>query len=356
MRAYSFSYVHKNLLNLNVISLCKPPMQCPETEHAGYHPTCNGKGKRKDVRKKSLPSTGVHLHIVETDHCTLNDGRTLAYTDCGDPEGIPIIHAHGGPGSRLEGQIFDATAQKRGYRIITTDRPGMGESTYLEGRKLPDYPADIAALADHLAIDRFGVTGWSGGGAHTTVCGYTIPERLLFNLTFAGYTNFAGMPGAEKYLKSRMDQTSVGLSQTHPRLFRFFFDLMGTSEKLMPEAYFGALTKKLCDADRAITADPFFKECFLEEEREAFRQGSRGVATDAAVHYVDWGFTLSEISCRLHVFHGTEDYIVPVEYARDIAAKTPHCELHILEGEGHFFPFRYQDLIFDTADAEMKGK
>lgn len=322
-----------------------------------------------DIRQNDMPGTeGLKrkrdiitirqdtVRSVETYHYTRNDGRTLAYTDGGDPEGIPVFHAHGGPGSRFEGHIFDATAKKRGYRIITTDRPGMGESTYLEGRRLLDYPADIAALADHLAIDRFGVTGWSGGGAHTTVCGYAIPERLLFNLTCAGYTNFSGMPGAETYLKSRMDQTSVGLSQTHPCLFRFFFDLMGVSEKLMPEAYFRTLTKKLCAADREIAADPFFQECFMAEEQEAFRQGSRGVATDAAVHYVDWGCSLSDIPFRLHVFHGTEDFIVPVEYARDIAANAPNCELHILEGEGHLFPFRYQDMIFDTADAEMKGR
>lgn len=296
------------------------------------------------------------VRSVETYHYTLDDGRTLAYTDCGDPEGIPVFHAHGGPGSRLEGQIFDATAKKRGYRIITTDRPGMGESTYLEGRRLADYPNDIAALADHLAIDRFGVTGWSGGGAHTTVCGFAIPDRLLFNMTFAGYTNFSEMPGAETYLKSRMDQASVGLSQTHPRLFRFFFDLMGASEKLIPEAYFHALTKKLCAADREIAADSFFQECFMEEEREAFRQGSRGVATDAAVHYVDWGCSLSDIPCRLHVFHGTEDLLVPVEYGRHIISQVPHGELHLLDGVGHLFPFRYQDMIFDTADAEMKGK
>lgn len=50
--------------------------------------------------------------------------------------------------------------------------------------------------------------------------------------------------------------------------------------------------KDLCNVDIAITADPFFKECFMEGEREAFRQRSRGVTTDATVHYVDGGFQL----------------------------------------------------------------
>ena len=153
---------------------------------------------------------------MKTEHYTLEDGRTLAYAEFGDPDGHPVFHAHGGPGSRLEGQIFHKAALRRGYRIIATDRPGMGESTYLLNRTLLDYPKDIAELADALGFEKFGVMGWSGGGAHTTVCGYLIPERLLFNLTFAGYTNFAELPGAKEYLRTKMDQISVGLSRKHP--------------------------------------------------------------------------------------------------------------------------------------------
>ena len=67
------------------------------------------------------------------------------------------------------------------------------------------------------------------------------------------------------------------------------------------------MTKELCESDGEIAADPAFRDIFLEEQQEAFRQGSRGVTTDAAVHYVDWGFRLKEVPCRVHVFHGTED-------------------------------------------------
>jgi len=289
---------------------------------------------------------------MKTKHLTLKDGRTLAYCEFGDPNGTPVFHAHGGPGSRVEGRIFDKAANKRGYRIIATDRPGMGESTYLKGRKLLDYPEDIAELADALKIDKFGVTGWSGGGAHTTVCAYAIPERLLFNMSFAGYTNFAELPGAEKYLRSKMDQTSVALSKSHPKMFKFFFDIMGASEKYIPETFYKTMMKELCESDKEISADPMFKEIFMEEGNEAFRQGGQGVTTDAAVHYVDWGFKLKEIECKVHVFHGTEDHLVPFEYGKHLGENIPKCKLHILKDEGHLFPYKYQDLIFDTADEE----
>ena len=200
------------------------------------------------------------------------------------------------------------------------------------------------------------MTGWSGGGAHTTVCAWAIPERLLFNMSFAGYTNFAEMPGAEKYLRSKMDQTSVALSKSHPKMFRFFFDIMGAGEKYMPETFYKAMMKELCESDKEISADPAFKEIFIEEGNEAFRQGGQGVTTDAAVHYVDWGFRLKEIPCKVHVFHGTEDHLVPFEYGKHLGENIPKCSLHVLEGEGHLFPYKYQDLIFDTADEETKKR
>ncbi|MBN1911945.1 MAG: alpha/beta hydrolase [Pirellulales bacterium] len=289
---------------------------------------------------------------METQHHTLRDGRTLAYCQFGDPEGDAIFYAHGGPGSRLEGRLFHDEAQQRHYRVIAPDRPGMGESTYLPGRNLLDYPRDLIDLADALGIERFGVMGWSAGGAHTTVCGYAIPDRLLFNMTFAGYTNFAQLPGAETYLESKLDQISVGLSRKHPRLFKLFFDLMNFSEKLMPRATYKAFVKTLSEPDRRIAAQPEFAELFIASQAQAFKQGSRGATTDAAVHYVDWGFRLEEISARLHVFHGTEDRLVPLEYGRHLAQHVPDCELHVIEGEGHLLPYKYLSLIFDTADAE----
>jgi pimeloyl-ACP methyl ester carboxylesterase len=290
---------------------------------------------------------------METKHYSLRDGRTLSYIEFGDPTGHPIFYAHGGPGSRLEGKLFHEEALCRNYRFIATDRPGMGESTYLPNRKLLDYPKDITELADALGIDKFGVMGWSGGGAHTTVCGYAIPKRLLFNISFAGYTNFAQMPGAEEYLESKMDQVSVGLSKKHPRLFKIFFDILSVSEKLFPESTYKAVMKTLCESDQKIAAEQDFKDVFIESQVEAFRQGSQGVTSDAAVHYVDWGFKLEEILFNLHVFHGTEDHLVPLEFGQHVSKIVPNCELHIMKGEGHLFPYKYMTLIFDTADAEM---
>ncbi len=172
--------------------------------------------------------------FLETKIQKLKDGRDLAYAEYGNAKGIPVFYAHGGPGSHLEGQFFHEEATKHGFRFIATDRPGMGDSTYLENRTLLDYPSDIRELADSLDIDKFGVMGWSGGGAHTTVCGYAIPERLLFNFSFAGYTNFAELPEAEKYLKTKMDVDWGFRLKDIPVKLNVFH---GTKDTLVPFEY-----------------------------------------------------------------------------------------------------------------------
>jgi pimeloyl-ACP methyl ester carboxylesterase len=296
--------------------------------------------------------TGYH---VETKFHTIADGRTLAYVEYGAPAGIPVFYAHGGPGSRLEGVVFHEAALQYGFRLIATDRPGMGQSTFLPDRTLLDYPKDISSLADALSIDRFGVLGWSGGGAHTTVCAYAIPDRLLFNISLCGYTNFAELPDAAGMLKTKGDRFVFRLAQRQSPLFDFIFRLSRWGVMYFPNATYQAFISAVSETDRKVLGDSSFKAEFLADQREAFVQGGRGVAVDSRIHYEDWGFRLQDIPVVIHVFHGTEDRLVPVAYAEHIGANVPGCNLHILEGQGHLFPMKQQDLIFKTALDEVEN-
>ena len=85
----------------------------------------------------------------------LHDGRILAYSKYGSPRGLPIIHCHGTPSSRVEGNlIFDpAMAAELGVRIIVPDRPGMGRSDFSQGGRIVDWPEDVLELAAALGLD-----------------------------------------------------------------------------------------------------------------------------------------------------------------------------------------------------------
>ena len=110
----------------------------------------------------------------------LRDGRALAYAEHGSPRGIPIVHCHGAPSSRVEGNLIinAAVAEELGLRVIIPDRPGIGRSDFQVDRRIVDWPSDVLELATALELDTFGVLGESGGAPYALACGAQIPERV----------------------------------------------------------------------------------------------------------------------------------------------------------------------------------
>jgi pimeloyl-ACP methyl ester carboxylesterase len=106
----------------------------------------------------------------------LGGGRTLGYAEWGDTSGYPLFHFHGSSSSRLERPVQPEVLA--GVRLVTIDRPGHGLPDFQPDRTLLDWPEDVAALAAHLGIERFAVSGWSAGGPYALACAYGIPERL----------------------------------------------------------------------------------------------------------------------------------------------------------------------------------
>ena len=62
----------------------------------------------------------------------LPDGRTLGYSEFGEPEGVPVFYFHGLPGSRLEAQLIDQFDSEINTKLISIDRPGRGISDFLK--------------------------------------------------------------------------------------------------------------------------------------------------------------------------------------------------------------------------------
>ena len=108
----------------------------------------------------------------------LPSGQVLAWTEYGDPAGAPVLYHHGWPGSRLEARFAHEPAIALGLRIIAPDRPGYGASTQTSTRTLGDWPADAAALVDHLGVHRFVALGISGGAPYALACAAALPGRV----------------------------------------------------------------------------------------------------------------------------------------------------------------------------------
>jgi len=107
--------------------------------------------------------------------------HTIYWEEVGNPDGIPVVFLHGGPGAGLSPQhrrFFDPEQ----YRIILFDQRGAGKSTPLgEWRNnttglLVD---DIERLRIKFGIEQWLVFGGSWGSTLALAYGQAHPERCL---------------------------------------------------------------------------------------------------------------------------------------------------------------------------------
>lgn len=112
---------------------------------------------------------------------TVDAPHQLYVEESGNPEGIPVVFLHGGPGAGCEPfqrRFFDPQR----YRIVLFDQRGCGRSTphaALDGNTTQDLVADIERIRAHLGIERWLVFGGSWGSTLGLVYAETHPERVL---------------------------------------------------------------------------------------------------------------------------------------------------------------------------------
>lgn len=89
-------------------------------------------------------------------------GIEIAYREAG--QGLPVILLHGWPEwSAVWRKNLPVLA--RDFRVIAPDLRGFGDTEAAEpARQVEDYVADLAAFADALGLQRFGLVGHDVGG------------------------------------------------------------------------------------------------------------------------------------------------------------------------------------------------
>ncbi|MCP3970173.1 MAG: prolyl aminopeptidase [Rhodobacteraceae bacterium] len=108
------------------------------------------------------------------------DGHRIYVEQCGNPDGIPVVVLHGGPGggcSPAMRRYFDPSA----YRIVLFDQRGCGKSrphASVENNTTWHLVRDIEAIREALDIDRWLVFGGSWGATLSLIYAETHPERV----------------------------------------------------------------------------------------------------------------------------------------------------------------------------------
>lgn len=264
----------------------------------------------------------------------LEDGRVLAFTEAGAPGGFPVFYFHGTPSCRIEVEFSDEAARQVGFRLIATDRPGFGRSSFQRHRRFEDWPGDILALAKHLEIDQFGVAGHSGAGPHLFACGVFLdPARLMF-IGALGPWGPVASPEIRASL-NRLDRAFADAARRFPLLMRLGFAPMGWAARYAPSLFIWLLKASVSDSDKAILEDENVVLRFAAMQKEAFRQGSRGAAHEAFIAYSEWSFDIACVGVPTHIRLGEDDIFVSAAMGRHIANNIPNVDFQWVQGAGH---------------------
>lgn len=227
----------------------------------------------------------------------LADGRALVYAQQGDPAGAPVVLFHGAPGSRL----FVPGDVPAGMRVITFDRAGYGGSDPCAVRCVLDCAQDVAALADALALDRFAVAGWSGGGPFACATAYALSDRVTRLALVSAPGPLDEVPNGwellGEYRKPTAEMARVDPARSQRAIARHMQPYI---EK--PSAFLGSGR----GPDGAVLHGP--QRAMLDAQlAEALRQGAAGIAHDLVAMWRDWGFRLRDVRTPTHVWHGALD-------------------------------------------------
>lgn len=110
----------------------------------------------------------------------VGDGHRVYVEQCGNPEGVPVIVLHGGPGggcSPAMRRYFDPTH----YRIVLFDQRGCGRSrphASIEANTTWHLVSDIERIRETLNVPQWILFGGSWGATLALIYAQTHPERV----------------------------------------------------------------------------------------------------------------------------------------------------------------------------------
>jgi pimeloyl-ACP methyl ester carboxylesterase len=274
------------------------------------------------------------------------DGRTVAWSECGVPDGRPVLRLPGTPGSRFSLRADQTPWVERGLRVITVERPGFGASTRLPGRGFVEHADDLAAILDHLSIARAPVYGGSGAAPHVLAFAARHPHRVAVCTIVDG-----GALLTDEEVLQQIDFNATG--DTLARAGKV--DALRAMEEearapIMadPIAGFRAIMDTAPAEDQGIMADPIWQAAFARGICEALAPGVDGWVDEAILAVGDWpDVDIEAVTNSVTWWHGDADRNCPLSAAQRLVARLPNARLVVWEGAGHLTGYRREPEILD---------
>ncbi|KAL7627852.1 hypothetical protein AAE478_002047 [Parahypoxylon ruwenzoriense] len=107
-------------------------------------------------------------------------GRVISFSEVGDAEGSAVFCCVGMGLTRYITAFYDELALTLKLRLITPDRPGVGDSeAYADGTSTPlSWPDDVYAICQALKITKFSILAHSAGAIYALATALRMPQHI----------------------------------------------------------------------------------------------------------------------------------------------------------------------------------
>ena len=275
----------------------------------------------------------------------VGDGHVIYVEECGNPDGIPVVVLHGGPGGGCSPgmrRFFNPNL----YRIILFDQRGCGRSqphASVDANTTWHLVADIERIRTLMGVDRWVVFGGSWGATLALIYAQAHPDHVRHIV----------LRGVFLMTARELDWFYNGGAGTFfPEEWRKVTDLLDGSEK---DEVIAAYHRRLFGDDEGEQTK--FARAWTQWETALAtlrpRIGSvpipaayaRAFARIENHYFINRGFLheegqiLKNIAKIAHIpgtiVHGRYDMICPPKSASDLAAAWPSSTLHMIAQAGH---------------------
>lgn len=273
------------------------------------------------------------------------DGHRIYVEQCGNPQGVPVVVLHGGPGggcSPAMRRYFDPTA----YRVILFDQRGCGRSrphASVIQNTTWHLVSDIEMIRKELQIDRWVCFGGSWGATLALIYAITHPERVTSMV----------LRGVFLMTRTELDWFyGGGAGAFFPELWGRFVNAIPTNERcdliaayhrrlfsgnLMEETRFGRIWANWENALASIQNDGPLGESPAEYARAFARLENHYFHNGGFLEEDGW--ILREKDRIKHIpaviVQGRYDMICPPISAWKLAQGWDHCDLRLVSMAGH---------------------
>lgn len=288
------------------------------------------------------------IDASRTGRLRVSDLHEIYWEESGNPDGLPVIAVHGGPGGGSSPEMrrfFDPDI----YRIILFDQRGCGRSTphsELEGNDTWALVEDMERLREMLGIDKWVVFGGSWGSTLALSYAVTHTENVhglilrgIFLITDAEIQWFY-QDGASRLFPDAYDRyiAPIPEDERDDLLHAFHRRLIGSNRKARIEA---AKAWACWEGETISIAGPSSRPAKFEEDEfaDAFARIECHYFVNKGFFPED-GWLLKQAAEKLGsipgiIVHGRYDVVTPLATAWALSKVWPASELHIVPDAGH---------------------